>query len=157
MRPRPITPSTFPRSSTPRSDFFSHLLFFICASARGIDRADEIMSANACSATLMLFAPGAFRTRMPLSLAACRSTLSTPEPARAMTRSCGAEAISCEVTLVALRTMSASASAMSFASSSAGRPERASTVQPSVSKSLVADVGGRKKAAATTLERESLV
>jgi hypothetical protein len=48
------------------------------------------MSATASSATLMLLAPGAFMTTMPRVLAAGTSTLSTPVPARAMTRSFGA-------------------------------------------------------------------
>ena len=58
----------------------------------------------------MLLAPGAFMTTMPRALAAATSTLSTPVPARAMTRSFGAAAISGAVTLVALRTTRASAS-----------------------------------------------
>ena len=57
----------------------------------------------------MLFAPAAFITRMPRAVAAGTSTLSTPVPARAMTRSFGADSISCAVTCVALLTISASA------------------------------------------------
>ena len=71
------------------------------------------MSASASSATLMLFAPGAFMTTMPRSVAAGTSTLSTPVPARATTLKRGAAAMSAAVTLVALRTTSASASARS--------------------------------------------
>ena len=52
-------------------------------------------------------------TTMPRALAAGTSTLSTPVPARAITRSRGAAAISAAVTFVALRTTSASASARS--------------------------------------------
>ena len=78
---------------------------------------------------------------MPLSLAACRSTLSTPDPARAITRSLGALAINCAVTFVALRTINATASLMSLDNLSVDRPARASTVQPSFSKSSVADDG----------------
>ena len=39
-----------------------------------------------CSATLMAFPPGVFMTSTPLRVAASRSTLSTPTPARPMTR-----------------------------------------------------------------------
>ena len=49
-------------------------------------RASASISAQACSATLMLLAPGALTTRMPRALAAATSTLSTPVPARAMMR-----------------------------------------------------------------------
>ena len=57
-------------------------------------RASASISAQACSATLMLLAPGALTTRMPRALAAATSTLSTPVPARATIRSCGAAASS---------------------------------------------------------------
>ena len=53
-------------------------------------------------------------------MAAGTSTLSTPVPARAITRSFGAAAISASVTCVALRTTSASASARSRARSAGG-------------------------------------
>ena len=45
----------------------------------------------------MLFAPGAFMTTMPRAVAAGTSTLSTPVPARAITRSLGAAAMSVAV------------------------------------------------------------
>ena len=45
----------------------------------------------------MLFAPGALTTRMPRALAASTSTLSTPVPARAMTRSLGAASSSARI------------------------------------------------------------
>ena len=62
------------------------------------------MSPIASSATLKLFAPGAFMTTMPRAVAAGTSTLSTPVPARAMTRSLGAASIISRVTFVALLT-----------------------------------------------------
>ena len=130
MRPRPMTPRVLPRSSAPVSRFLSHTPFFIAASAAGTARASASMSAIACSATLTLFAPGEFITTMPRAVAADTSTLSTPVPARAITRRRGASAITCPSTLVALRTMSASALARSRASSAVGRCVRASTVHP---------------------------
>ena len=78
---------------------------------------------------------------MPRSLAAAMSTLSTPVPARATTRRPGAAAISSAVTVVALRTMSASASDRSAHSSAGERPVRVSTVHPSASSSETAAVG----------------
>ena len=79
-------------------------------------------SASACSATLMLLAPGALTTSTPRALAAATSTLSTPVPARATIRSCGAASSSRASTCVALRTISASASARSAASAAGVRP-----------------------------------
>ena len=95
MRPRPTTPSVLPRSSTPANFFFSHLRCLHRRVGRGQMAAPAPASAPcASSATLMLLAPGAFITTMPRAVAASRSTLSTPVPARAMTRSVGAAAIS---------------------------------------------------------------
>ena len=118
----------FPRRGTA---FFSHLPCFMAASAAGMCRASDRIKPSASSATLMLLAPGAFMTTMPRPLAAAMSTLSTPVPARAITRKRGAAAMSSAVTLVALRTMSPSASARSPASWSGVRPLRASMSQPS--------------------------
>ncbi len=123
-------PSVLPRSSPPANFFFSHLCAFIAASAAGRWRASASSWPIASSATLMLLAPGAFMTMMPRALAASRSTLSTPVPARAITRSLGAAAMTSRVTLVALRTTSASASATAASSSGSGRPGVASTIQP---------------------------
>ena len=46
--------------------------------------------AKVCSATATALAPGVFITAMPLRVAASKSTLSTPTPARPMTRRLGA-------------------------------------------------------------------
>ena len=93
------------------------------------------MSAKVCSATLTAFEPGVFITRMPRRVQASTSMLSTPAPARPTTRRRGAEAISSAVTRVALRTMSASASARAERSSpevgaSTCQPERARSSMP---------------------------
>ena len=130
MRPRPTRPSVLPRSSMPVSFFLSHTPRFIVASAAGTDRASDSISASACSATLTLLAPGAFMTTIPRALAAGTSTLSTPVPARAITRRFGAAAMSASSTVVALRTTSASALARSRARSAGARPAFASTVHP---------------------------
>ncbi len=112
------------------------------ASAVATERASDSISAKACSATLMLLPPGALVTMTPRALAASRSTLSTPDPARAMIFSLLAASMTSFVTLVALRTSSASASAMSLMRSCFGRPERASTVHPLTSwSSETADAG----------------
>jgi hypothetical protein len=106
------------------------------------------MSPIASSATLTLLAPGAFITTMPRALAAATSTLSTPVPARAITRSFGAAPMMAAVTLVALRTTSASALARSAASASGVRPVRASTDHPSARSSSIAEAG---RSSATTI------
>ena len=82
-----------------------------------------------------------WQLRAPRALAAFTSTLSTPVPARAITRNLGAASISSAVTLVALRTMIASASARSAFNCSTGRPGVASTVQPSARSKSAADAG----------------
>ena len=141
MRPRPTTPRVLPRNSAPRRLFLHQRPAFICASAIATDRAEASIRAKTCSATLTLFAPGAFRTTMPRSLAASTSTLSTPAPARATTRRRGAPAISSAVTVVALRTMRASASVRAARSSVEERPVRASIVHPSASSRDTAGAG----------------
>src|SRR2546425_967619 len=88
IRPSPATPSVLPRSSVPRNFFFSHFPSFIARSAAGIKRARASMSAHACSATLMLFAPGALTTRMPRALAASARSAASADgwrPERAST------------------------------------------------------------------------
>ena len=80
-------------------------------------RASASISPMVSSATATAFAPGVFITTMPRRVAASASMLSTPTPARPMTRSFGACSISASSTCTALRTTSASASA-----SAAGRP-----------------------------------
>ncbi len=84
------------------------------ASAAGSFRANDKSCAMASSATLILFAPGAFMTTMPRVLAASTFTLSTPVPARAIALSFLPAAMISGVTFVALRTTSASASVMSL-------------------------------------------
>ncbi len=146
MRPRPATPSVFPRSSLPRKRLLSQRLSFMARSAAGTERARDSISAQVCSATLMLLAPGALTTRMPRALAASTSTLSTPVPARAMIRSFGAADRRLAVTVVALRTSSASASARSWASVAAVLPVRASTSQPPSARSNSSAEAGRSSA-----------
>ena len=121
------------------------------AVARGVDEESELVvwiRAIAIAvlagviAKLTLFPPGAFITRMPRALAASRSTLSMPVPARAITRSFGAFAINAASTLVALRTTRASALASAGARTSGVRPDLASTVQPGTADSRsTADAG----------------
>ena len=109
MLPVPITPSTFPASSRPDEYFFfSHLPRRVLSDASGTERASASRSAMVCSATETLLPPGAFITTTPRRVAAARSMLSTPVPARPITRSFGAEASRSAVTFVALRTASAS-------------------------------------------------
>ncbi len=84
--------------------FFSHLPAWVDASACGIWRASANISAMACSAVVIELPNGVFITMMPLAVAAGMSILSTPMPARPMTFSRSAAAITFSVTLVAERT-----------------------------------------------------
>jgi hypothetical protein len=65
---------------------------------------------------------GVFMTTMPLRLAAGTSTLSTPMPARPITRRLSALAMTLAVTLDPLRITSPSYSPIAAASSSSDRP-----------------------------------
>ncbi len=71
-------------------------------------RASATSSPIVCSAAETTFDSGAFATTMPLRVAASTSTLSTPTPARPITFSLVALAITSAVTFVAERTISAS-------------------------------------------------
>ena len=116
-RPRPTMPKVLPRSSVPCSDFFSHFPARVVWSARGINRASESISPSVCSATAIAFAPGVFITTIPLGVAASESTLSTPTPARPITRNRCVASMSFAFTSVAERTTSASASRTALARS----------------------------------------
>ncbi len=72
-------------------------------SAWGIFRDRAISIAMACSAVVTVLPPGVFMTMTPLELAASRSTLSTPMPARPITFMFFAASMTSAVTLVALR------------------------------------------------------
>jgi hypothetical protein len=61
-----------------------------------------------CSAALIVFDCGALHTRMPRAVAASMSMLSTPMPARAITLSRSAAAMTSDVMVVAERTTTAS-------------------------------------------------
>ena len=109
MFPVPMTPRVLPISSRPEANFFfSHFPPRVLCEASAICRASARSSATVCSATETLLPPGAFITTTPRREAAPRSMLSTPVPARPMTRSFCAESRTSLVTLVALRTASAS-------------------------------------------------
>ena len=123
MRPSPTTPTVFSASSTPVN-------FERCqapprseAWACGTLRSDASRRPIACSAALTMFDCGALTTMTPALVAASTSTLSSPTPARATTRSRLATPIASASTWVALRTSSASASG-SAASRLGGRRRR---------------------------------
>ena len=103
MLPQPIRPRVLPVSSVPMKRDFSHLPAWVEASAAGIWRAQANIIAMACSAVVIELPKGVFITTMPLAEAAGMSTLSTPMPARPMTRRLSALAIRSAVTLVAER------------------------------------------------------
>ena len=125
--PRPTMPSVRPRSSRPVNCERFHSPRRIDASAAAVRRATPYISARVCSAAAMVLPVGALTTVMPARVAASRSTLSTPTPARPMTTSLVPAAISAASTWTWLRTMSASYSGMTAHSSSRLSPMRSST------------------------------
>src|SRR6202023_1566267 len=137
MRPNPITPSVLPCSSTPVSLRFQPPAL-VEASASGTRRATASSRAKVCSVAESRLAVGALTTTPPCSVAAATSTLSTPMPARPTTFSRLAACSSSAVTLVALRTTSASKAPMISArrgrsaslSSTISAPESASRARP---------------------------
>ena len=66
-------------------------------------RASASSSASVCSAAAMMFDCGALATTIPRRVAAATSTLSTPIPARPITRRFSARSISSAVSRVAER------------------------------------------------------
>ena len=106
--PRPITPRVLLRSSIPVNLLRVHSPRRMDASACGMFRASDIISAKACSAAAIVLPVGALTTAMPISVAASMSMLSTPTPARPMAWSRPAFAMTEAVTFVSLRTSSAS-------------------------------------------------
>ncbi len=127
MRPSPITPSVLPHSSWPRSSFLAQRPCLSSRSARARCRAQATMAPRVSSATLTELPPGVLTTTTPRAVAACRSMLSTPLPARPTTRSRGAAASSSAVTCVPERTIQPSQSATAAASCSGLLPSRTST------------------------------
>jgi hypothetical protein len=104
MLPQPMMPRVLPISSTPMKRAFSHLPAWVEALAAGIWRATASSSAMACSAVVMALPNGVFMTTTPRAVAAAKSMLSTPMPARPMTLRRSAAASTGWVTLVAERT-----------------------------------------------------
>ena len=104
MRPKPITPSRLPNSSTPAKDLRSQVPAFIARSAGARFRERASISATASSAVAMELPPGEFMTRTPRRVAAWRSTLSTPTPARPITFRFRAASITCAFIWLPLRT-----------------------------------------------------
>ena len=98
-----------PVSSVPTCALRDHCPRLSEASAAATRRASANISASVCSAAATALPPGAFTTTMPRAVAASTSMVSTPAPARPITRSRGADSSRAAVTLVSLRTSSASA------------------------------------------------
>ena len=82
---------------------FSQRPAWVEALASGIWRATANIMATACSAVVIELPKGVFMTITPRREAAGTSTLSTPMPARPITRRRGAASSSFSVTLVAER------------------------------------------------------
>src|SRR5712692_8410907 len=109
-----------------RFQFPSFRLRFACATLR----ARATSKAIVCSAVVIVLPSGAFITTMPRPVAAATSMLSTPTPARPITRSFLAASINSAVTLVSLRTISASQARTPSRSASGARPICFSSTKP---------------------------
>ena len=106
--PSPTMPSVLPRSSMPVNWARFHSPRRIEASAAAVLRASPYIRAIVCSAAAIVLPVGALTTVMPARVAASRSTLSTPTPARPTTTRRVPAAISSASTLTWLRTTRAS-------------------------------------------------
>ncbi len=109
MFPKPTRPTVFRKSSCPLAKrFFSHLPDLVAVIAGTSCRCRASIRPMVSSATATELPPGVFITVTPFRVAASTSMLSTPTPARPMTFSFPGFSSTSAVTLVALRTASAS-------------------------------------------------
>ena len=104
MLPQPISPRVLPASSLPTKRAFCHSPACVERSAWGMRRASASISASVCSAVVTELPNGVFMTTTPRAVAAPTSMLSTPMPARPMTRRPLAAASTRSVTFVDERT-----------------------------------------------------
>ena len=126
--PRPTMPSVRPRSSMPVNCGPLPL----AAPHRRVGRGDPAgrarsISASVCSAAAMVLPVGALTTVMPARVAASRSTLSTPTPARPMTIEARCPPRSARRRPDLAADDEGVVSPMTAASSSRARPARSST------------------------------
>ena len=122
MRPAPTRPSVLPYSSAPPKLLRSHAPSCIDRSAAGTRLTSASRSANVSSHAEIVLPEGAVSTATPFSVAASTSIVSTPTPARPMTLRRCARASESRVIFVALRTSTASTSAMAVARASPDSP-----------------------------------
>ena len=136
-RPRPTIPTVFPFRSKSLKRLRSHLPACMDAFASASCRASASMIEIVCSAAETLFEPGAFSTSTPAFVAAATSMLSTPTPARAITRNRGALRIRASSTCVSLRTTRPSAPAIACCNATISVPST-STISASRASSALA-------------------
>ena len=94
----PTTPSVLPASCVPLNCPRFQPPVRTCASAAGIFLANAYISASACSAVESVLAAAVFITSTPRAVAASRSMLSTPTPARAIALSLPPSALPASMT-----------------------------------------------------------
>ena len=85
MRPMPMIPRTFSKTSVPMNFFRSQRPASMDAWAAGIFRHSAKRSAKACSQVEIVLPPGVFMTTIPAFVAAVLSILSVPTPALPIT------------------------------------------------------------------------
>ena len=148
MRPRPMMPTVFSKSSTPVyvARFHSPALRLACAA--GMWRARLRMWPMVSSAALMMLEVGALTTMTPAVVAALMSTLSRPTPARATTFSCFAAASASASIWVAERMSTACASGIAASSAARSVP---STLRMSKSGPRASTVAGESSSAIRTI------
>ena len=152
MRPAPITPRVLPDSWAPRNVFRSQRPALSDRSAGGMCRAADNRSANASSAVETVFPAGAFITATPRRVAASRSMLSSPTPARPTTLRLSAASSSSASACVPLRTIKPAAPTRPCSSSARLQAEKSSTWSL-LSASRIATPSMASASASTTLGR----
>ena len=138
MRPKPRTPSVLPYSSAPLKRERSQAPPASEPWACGMLRHSASITATVCSAAAIEFASGALATTIPRLVAASMSTLSTPVPARPITRSLSPFSIRPASSWVAERIRIPSNSGMRRSSSASSQSSPSSTSKRSRSSSTPA-------------------
>ena len=147
MRPSPTTPITLSATSTPVYLLRFHSPLCKASLAGAILRALASSRPTANSAALTIFEVGALTTMTPARVAAFRSTLSRPTPARATTLSFFATLSASASTIVAERTKIASTSTIAASNSARFAP---SQVMISKSGPRASTVAGESSSAMST-------
>lgn len=136
--------SVLPTIETPTNLVRSHFPSLMLASACATLRATAASRAMPCSAAATVLAVGALTTRQPAAVAALRSTLSTPTPARPTTLRRPPEAANTAASTCVAERMIRASDVLTFSLSCSGVRPRATSTLPKAS-SLARPEGGKEK------------